>query len=162
MITATTISTVSVRAALFALLWWIITEATIASWYIGIPVVIFATWVSLALLPGFSLSLSGILRFIPFFLWHSLRGGVDVAWRAVHPQLLISPDIVDYHWRLPIGLPRVFMVNTVSLLPGTLSAEMDDNCLHLHVLDKTSDFSKDLAIIEQRVADLFALDLADC
>lgn len=161
MITSTTFSAVSARIILFAILWWVVTEAAINSWYIGVPVVVFATWVSLVLLPSFSLSLSGALRFLPFFFWHSLRGGVDVAWRALHPQLAISPDMVKYPWRLPAGLPRVFMSNTVSLLPGTLSAEMDEDYLHLHVLDKTDDFSKDLAIIEQRVADLFALNLSD-
>ena len=102
----TTFSTISFRVVLFAMLWWVITEAAIDSWYIGVPVVAFAAWVSLVLLPGFSLSLPGILRFIPFFLWHSLRGGVDVAWRALHPQLPISPGMVDYRWRLPPGLAR--------------------------------------------------------
>lgn len=157
---STTFTAISIRLILFAVLWWAITEAAIGSWYVGVPVVVIATWVSLKLVPGFALSLSAVLRFIPFFLWHSLRGGVDVAQRALLPRLAIEPGMVDYHWRLPAGLARVFMANIVSLLPGTLSAELGETTLHLHVLDITADISGELEIIEQRVADIFALDLS--
>ncbi len=131
------------------------------SWYVGIPVVIISAWVSVLLLPGMSLSLTGVLRFIPFFFWHSLRGGVGVARLVLDPQLPLSPGIVKYCWRLPPGVSRVFMANTVSLLPGSLSVEVGTTCLHLHVLNDTDNdnFSSELATIEQRVADLFTLDL---
>lgn len=160
MITSITLPSIGVRIVLFAILWWVLSEGRMDSWYIGIPAVVLASWASLALMPGFSLSLRGLLRFIPFFLWHSLRGGIDVAWRALHPRLLVSPGMVEYRWRLPPGLPQVFMASTVSLLPGTLSAELDETCLHIHALDITDDISSELLIIEERVADLFALDLS--
>jgi len=160
MITVEKFSTLSFRLVLFTALWWVITEAAANSWYLGVPVVVIAAWVSVLLLPGVPLSLPGILRFIPFFLWQSLRGGVDVARCALHPSLPISPAMVEYRWRLPEGFSRLFMANTVSLLPGTLSAELDENCLHLHVLDKSGDFSSELVDVEQRVADLFGLDLS--
>jgi len=125
------------RTVLFALLWWILTEGAMTSWLTGVPVVLFAVLASMALLPGASWSLPGILPFIPFFLWHSLRGGVDVAGRALHPRLPISPDLLKHQWRLPTGLPRVLMANTVSMLPGTLSTELDEQFLLVHVIDQT-------------------------
>jgi len=148
------------RTALFALLWWILTEGAMYSWLIGAPVVVFAVLVSGVLLPGTSWSLPGILRFIPFFLWHSLRGGVDVAGRALHPRLPISPGLLEHKWRLPTGLPRVLMANTVSMLPGTLSAELGEEFLHVHVLDLTGAFESELTQIESRVARMFGLNLA--
>ena len=147
------------RTVLFALLWWILTEGAVNSWLVGAPVVLFAVLVSGVLLPGVSWSLSGLVRFVPFFLWRSLYGGVDVARRALHPRLPISPGLLDYRWRLPPGLPRVFMANTVSLLPGTLSAELDDVYLHVHVLDETGAFTSELQVVEERVARLFGLSL---
>jgi multicomponent Na+:H+ antiporter subunit E len=147
------------RAALFALLWWVLTDGAMDSWLVGAPVVVFGTLVSVLLLPPFSWSLTGIIRFIPFFLWRSLCGGADVARRALDPRLPISPGIYDYRWRLPPGLPRVFMANTVSLLPGTLSAEMDEEYVHVHILDQTGDFASRLAMTEVRVAGLFGLNL---
>ena len=145
------------RAVLFALLWWILTEGAMNSWVVGVPTVVFAVFASGALLPRVSWSLSGIAGFIPFFLWRSLYGGVDVARRALHPRLPISPGLIDHRWRLPPGLPRVFMANTVSLLPGTLSAELDEEYLRVHVLDQTSTIDSELTMIEMRVAKLFGL-----
>lgn len=51
------------------------------------------------------------------------------------------------------------MANTVSLLPGTLSAELDEEHLHVHILDHTGAFSSELMVIEARVARLFGLNL---
>lgn len=148
------------RAVLFALLWWILTDGATGSWLVGVPVILFSTLVSMVLLPPFPWSLTGIARFIPFFLWHSLRGGVDVARRALHPRLPILPTLFDHQWRLSPGLPRVFMANTVSLLPGTLSAELDEECLHVHVLDETGAFTEELKVLEKQVAGVFGLELA--
>ena len=147
------------RTVLFTLLWWILTEGAMNSWLAGALVIVFAVLASRALLPGVSWALPGIVRFVPFFLWRSLYGGADVARRALHPRLPISPGLLDYRWRLPPGLPRVFMANTVSLLPGTLSAELDDAHLRVHVLDETGAFAAELQVVEARVAKLFGLSL---
>jgi len=147
------------RVVLLALLWWILTDGAVDSWLVGTPVVLFATLISVVLLPSLSWSLMGVVRFVPFFLWRSLYGGIDVARRALHPRLPISPGMVDYRWRLPPGLPRVLMANTVSLLPGTLSAELDEERLRIHVLDQTGAFASELAMLEVRVAGLFGLNL---
>jgi multicomponent Na+:H+ antiporter subunit E len=62
-------------------------------------------------------------------------------------------------WQLPSGLPRVFMANAVSLLPGTLSAELHKECLRVHMLDETSDFTEELKVLEKRVAGVSGLEL---
>jgi len=45
--------------------------------------------------------------------------GFDVIWPAVHPVLPIEPGLINYMLRLPAELPRIFMAETVNLLPGT-------------------------------------------
>ena len=148
-----------VRVLLFALIWWILTDGAMGSWLLGAPMVLFSTLASLLLLPPFSWSLTGIVAFVPFFLWYSLRGGVDVAKRTFHPKLPIAPEILEYPMRLPPGLPQVCMANIVSLLPGTLSAESGADCLHVHVLDKRKDLLSELDRVEQRVAAIFGISL---
>ncbi len=159
-ISITSLSSLGIRTLLFATLWWVITEGEMNSWFIGAPVVVLVVFASRVLLPGVSLSVAGVARFLPFYLWHSLHGGVDVARRALHPQLPISPVICDYCWRLPPGLPQVFMANIVSLLPGTLSVELDDEYLRIHVLDETIILDSELEVLEKKVAGVFALDIA--
>lgn len=150
-----------IRAALFALLWWLLTEGQTDSWFFGIPVVILATVFSTVLAPPIPRSIIGLLQFVPFFLSQSLRGGVDVAWRALHPSLPIAPILVDYPLRLPDEQARVFLANTVSLLPGTLSVRLESNNLQLHVLDGNSDYRTELETLERLVAALFMLSLKD-
>ncbi len=147
------------RAVLFTLIWLILVDGEVGSWLIGVPVVLFATFASVRLLPGFSISVSGMVRFVPFFLWQSLRGGTDVAMRVLSPKLSIAPAMLSYRWRLPPGLSRVFMANVVSLLPGTLSAELEDDLLNVHVLDETADFDAEMILLEERVAQMFGLSL---
>ena len=148
------------RALLFSMIWWVLTNGVMDSWLVGVSVVLIATRVSLALLPPSTWSFVGIVRFIPFFLWRSLYGGIDVAIRALHPRLPIDPGMYDHQWRLPPGMSRVFMANTVSLLPGTLSTELDDDYLRIHVLDHTGTFASELVMIETHAANVFGLSLA--
>lgn len=76
-----------------------------------------------------------LVRFTGFFLWTSLAGGFDVAWRAMHPRLAIAPGWLRYRLDLPPGQPRTLMVSIMSLLPGTLSADLEsDNVLLVHAL----------------------------
>ena len=147
------------RLVLFSLMWGILTDGAIGSWPIGVPVVLIATLVSVMLMPPLSWSLRGMVAFIPYFIWHSVHGGVDVARRAFHPQLPISPGLFDYRFRLPPGLPRVFMANTVSLLPGTLSVELEEEILRVHVLDETRAINEELKMLEKHLADIFGIEL---
>ena len=148
-------STVVSRALLFSLLWWVLTDGTAGSWWIGAPAVAGAVIISVTLVPPLGLVWREAMGFVPFFLWHSLKGGVDVAWRAFHPRLPITPELIEYPLRLPPGLPRIILVNTVSLLPGTLSAELGGQVLKVHVLDSLGDFLAELEALEQRVGCMF-------
>ena len=148
-------STVVSRALLFSLLWWALTDGTAGSWWIGAPAVAGAVIISVTLVPPLGLVWREVMGFVPFFLWHSLKGGVDVAWRAFHPRLPITPELIEYPLRLPPGLPRVILVNTVSLLPGTLSAELGGQVLKVHVLDSLGGFLAELEALEQRVGCMF-------
>ena len=148
-------STVVSRALLFSLLWWALTDGTAGSWWIGAPAVAGAVIISVTLVPPLGLVWREVMGFVPFFLWHSLKGGVDVSWRAFHPRLPITPELIEYPLRLPPGLPRVILVNTVSLLPGTLSAELGGQVLKVHVLDSLGGFLAELEALEQRVGCMF-------
>jgi len=147
------------RIALFTVLWWLLTEGAAGAWGLGAPAILLAAAVSIALLPHTVFVWSELLRFVPFFLARSMQGGVDVAWRALHPALLITPTFVDYPLRLPPGLPRVVMINTISLLPGTLSVDVAENRLTMHVLDGRKSYLAEFKTVESRVARLFAISL---
>jgi multicomponent Na+:H+ antiporter subunit E len=153
-------STVAARGLLFSLLWWMLTDGSVESWWVGVPAVSFAVIASIALLPPLPLVWRELLKFTPFFLWRSLLGGADVAWRAFHTGMPIAPEFIDYPLRLPPGLPRVILANIVSLLPGTLSAALDGQALKVHVLDSRGDFMTELKALEYRVARMCGASMA--
>lgn len=130
-----------------------------ASWYVGVPTIALATLASVAILAPASWSIVGVICFIPFFLLHSVRGGADVAWRAFHPQLPINPDTFDYPLSLPPGRPLIFLVTVINLLPGTLSAAVKADTLHVHVLTRGESVLAELMAVERHVARIFGVSL---
>ncbi len=147
------------RGIVFAFFWWVLVDGETASWRLGVPAVVLASILSAALLPPVTLVWRALLGFVPFFFFRSLLGGADVAWRAMHPRLPINPHLVEYPIRLPPGLPRVFMANIVSLLPGTLSTELSSHSLRVHVLSGRGDVMSELEALERRVAGVFGASL---
>ena len=149
-----TLSTIIILSGL----WWVITNGSVASWFIGLPVIATATWASrrLSRLSGTQISLSGLARFVPFFLWESLRGGVDVALRTLTPRMRIAPGFSRYRTGLKTSSARTLFVNCVSLLPGTLAVDLQDEWLEIHMLDIQLDPNATFARLERVVARLFA------
>ena len=147
----------------FAWVWMLITEASADAWIIGGPVVAAAAWTAIRLAPGgrWRWSLAGFLRFVPHFARCSFLAGLDVAWRSLHPRLPIHPRLLEFDLRLPNGTARIFFMNVVNLLPGTVSADVCDDVLIVHVLDGTQPTRKLLTRLEQVVAELFSISLGD-
>lgn len=150
------------RAAVFALVWWIIAEGQPAGWLFGVPFVGLATAASLKLTPtrAWRVRPLGALRYAGYFAYQSVAGGFDVARRAVSPSMPLDPDIVRYRMRLEVQPAQVLFADTVSLLPGTLSSGLDGHYLTVHVLDRGLPVSESLAAVEERVADVYGVTLS--
>lgn len=147
------------RFALFSLLWYALAGPDKTSWIIGIPAVAAATALNRILAPSSSLHISpgGVLRFIPFFLRQSFLGGIDVMRRALSFRQLLNPGLVSYTTHLPEGSARIFFVNTISLLPGTLSAELHGNRVTIHTLDRSLSIWASIQRLEHHVAALMCV-----
>jgi multicomponent Na+:H+ antiporter subunit E len=144
----------------FSFLWWVITDGANDSWSTGLPVVALAAlWRTVARKQDCILSLTGLLRFLPFFAWHSLKGGIDVAGRALRRDCGLTPVIVELQVRLPPGPARLTFVNAASLLPGTQVVGLAEDRLHVHALNRRGDFRRELQLLETRTAALFGLSL---
>lgn len=98
-----------------------------------------------------------LVEFAGFFIFESFRGGIDVAWRSLDPRLPVMPRFFEYDIALPEGQPSTLLISTISLLPGTLSAELlrDKNVLVVHSLSPGGERS--VSRLEDRIARLFSL-----
>ena len=149
------------RSILLTGLWWILTEGQLDSWNVGLVSVVLALIASLVLLPPSlpRFSLAGLISFLVYFLGQSLKGGVQVALMALRPDLDLHPDVQIIYPRLPEGVGRVILVNTLSLLPGTLSVSLTTNTLRLHILDERRPIEVEVRNAEARIAHMLGLKL---
>lgn len=149
-----------IRLPLFALLWVVLTGGEPESWLLGLPAVLVAAWVS-GRARGFAtlrLSIGSSVRFTGFFLKASLISGLDVVRRALHPKMRLHPELIDYRLSLSTEAARIFMADAISLLPGTLSANLVGVHLTVHVLDRNMPNHKELRALEARVAAMLEAD----
>jgi multicomponent Na+:H+ antiporter subunit E len=142
------------------LLWIALAGDFAAGWIIGLPsVLVAAAWsarrnrsATTPWRPG------GIAVFVPYFLFHSVASGLDVAVRALRPDMRLHPGFIRYKTCLPDGAPRRLFLNTVTLMPGTLSTVLEGAELVVHVLDADGPVQASLRQLERRVAACFAVN----
>jgi multicomponent Na+:H+ antiporter subunit E len=145
---------IAIRIALFGVLWWVVTDGSAYNWWFGLMLVLAASASSLALMPPLRLRAKALVPFLTYFIHHSVLGGVDVARRALHPDLPIDPGFIETPLRVKSDMARFAVATTMSLLPGTVSVEMRESTLRLHVLDRSLPVVEALADLERRVAAL--------
>ncbi|SFN42496.1 multicomponent Na+:H+ antiporter subunit E [Nitrosospira briensis] len=149
------------RSVLLAMLWCILAEGNVGSWGVGAISTALALAASLAVLPVGAIRFSplGLVFFLIYFISKSFRAGVRVALLAVQPRLDIHPGIETVSLRLPNGVGRVILINTINLLPGTLVLGLNASTLQLHVLDMRSSIEGEIRIAEKRIAKMLGLSL---
>lgn len=70
--------------------------------------------------------------YIPIFLWYMVKANIDVAYRVLHPERPIKPGIVKIKTRLKTDIAKVFLANSITLTPGTMTCEIDGDYLYIH------------------------------
>ena len=156
-----TISTILLRIVAMTLLWFVLAAGDLRYWGLILIAVLGGAAASLILVPSSGLSWSpiGWARFIPFFIVQSVLGGVDVALRAVALTPRLDPGYVEFDFRITEEPARVFVANTMSLMPGTLSVSLDSNRLRMHVLDTGMPNAERAREVEAHAASMFRLEL---
>ena len=147
------------RAALLALLWWILTEGRFDAALFATALVCAAAGASLALQPPPRPRRRWRPAYLPrltfYFLRLSLLGGWDVARRAFTPSLPVQPALVRFELELEAGFPLVLFTWLVSLTPGTASVTIEGRVLVVHALDVRLAVEEKLRELELQVAALF-------
>ncbi len=72
------------------------------------------------------------LLYLFIFLWECLKANLDVAYRVVHPGLPIKPGIVKVKSNLTSDIARVFLANSITMTPGTITVDIIDDNFFIH------------------------------
>ncbi|WP_166258094.1 Na+/H+ antiporter subunit E [Marinobacter salicampi] len=146
------------RGLALYLLWWVLTEGDSSGLTAGLVITVAITLISLGLFPASRYRIRPVaaVGFTVHFLLRSVAGGTDVAHRLLKPRLDIKPGYRTFYTTLPKNGPRWLLANTLSLTPGTISANLKGDCLELHCLDITAVTEDDFRDTEARVAAMFS------
>lgn len=149
---------VLMRGAGFAFLWWVLAEGRPGAWGLALAAVAAGFVLSLRLLPlrREGISFVGLLAFVAFFLWHSAKGGLQVAALALRPRPDLAPTLLELPLSLAPGAPRVLMTAAIGLMPGTLGVCLEGDHLRLHVLDERLPAAAEAQALQAHIARIFA------
>lgn len=154
---------IALRTLVLGGLWWILNEGDAESWFLGAFFVPLAIALSVYLLPPrrWNINLPGALAYVAFFLQKSVLSSIDVASRVLRPSMPLRPGLVRFPLRLQSETARAMLANTASLLPGTLSVDIEGDTLVVHALDQDAAVVEELRTLEERIAGFFGIRLED-
>jgi len=81
-----------------------------------------------------------VAYYLPTFIWEMTKANIDVAYRILHPALPINPGIVKVKTNLKSDTAVTLLANSITLTPGTLSVDINDDegYLYVHWIDVRS------------------------
>ena len=66
------------------------------------------------------------------FLWECIKANLDVAYRVLHPALPVKPGIVKAESSLKTDIAKVFLANSITMTPGTITVDIINNNFYIH------------------------------
>ena len=140
---------------------WLLLNASL-SWQVLLAGFIISTILALtiasshyALLGGKSFNFKiarAFLLYLLVFMKELVKANLDVALRVIKPSLPINPGIVEVKTKLTSPIGRLVLANSITLTPGTLTVETQDDSFFIHWIDVSS---PDIEVATQKIVGTF-------
>jgi multicomponent Na+:H+ antiporter subunit E len=78
------------------------------------------------------------LSYFTVLLISVLKSNVDMAKVVLKPKMDISPGFVKFRTKVKKPLNRVILANSITLTPGTLSVEVEDDYFVVHAITRAN------------------------
>ncbi len=76
--------------------------------------------------------------YIASLLWQIVLANIDLARIVLHPSLPIQPGVVRFNPGLKTDLSKTLLANSITLTPGTLAIDIQDEEFTVHFLTLAS------------------------
>lgn len=124
----------------FLLLFWILLNGALSLDVLGVGVIVALVIAQLShrgmtFLSGFRYSPEAVwaaVRYFLFFLKELMKANFRLAKVVLSPSLPINPGFVKVRTTLKSPMGRLLLANSITLTPGTLTVEMEDEWLYVH------------------------------
>ncbi len=73
--------------------------------------------------------------YIPVFIWKLVLANLDIARRVLSPKIPLNPGIVKIKTGLKGDFGKLTLANSITLTPGTLSIDVEDEYIYVHTVD---------------------------
>ncbi len=104
--------------------------------------------------PKFSLWLR-VFLYLPWLFYKIIQSSLHLSKLILHPALPIDPQMISVETKLNHHAAVVLLGNSITLTPGTITAEVDHNNLIVHAMDKVSSEDVTSKQMELKIADIF-------
>ena len=98
---------------------------------------------------------SRVLLYIPWLFYKIIQSSLHLTKLILHPALPIDPKLISLESNLNHHAAVVLFGNSVTLTPGTITAEVDRNHLIVHAMDKVSSDDITSKEMELKIAEIF-------
>ena len=83
-----------------------------------------------------------IVLYIPVFLYELVKSNIDVLFRVLNPKLPINPGFVKVKSEVNGKLGKLILAKSITLTPGTISVDADDEGVFVHWINVNGDESE--------------------
>jgi len=84
-----------------------------------------------------------VVVYVPVFVYKMFLSNIDVARRVLTPKIPLNPGFVKIPIDLKGDVGKLTLANSVTLTPGTLAIDSDDENLYIHWIDIKGKNEKD-------------------
>jgi multicomponent Na+:H+ antiporter subunit E len=74
--------------------------------------------------------------YIPYFLYQMIKANIQIALTVINPSLPINPDIIKTKTKLKKPISKLLLTSSITLTPGTLSTDIDEEEISIHYVKK--------------------------
>ena len=76
-----------------------------------------------------------IVIYVPVFMFELVKANIDVLFRVLNPKLPINPGFIKVKTNLKTGFGKLILANSITLTPGTIAVDADDDSVYVHWID---------------------------
>lgn len=96
----------------------------------------------------------GVFLYLPWLAWEVLLANLQVAYVVLHPRMkdMLDPELVRFRTTLKRPISRVTLAQSITLTPGTVTVNIDDDEFLVYALTQSAARSLPGSSMERRIA----------
>lgn len=95
------------------------------------------------------------IKYIPWLIYQIILSNIHVAYLALSPRMPIDPKMIRFKTKLKKDISLAVFANSITLTPGTITADIKDGEYYVHALSKKVADDLLTGEMENKVAGIF-------